>query len=87
MPLDEFKPPASHGTIPKTHEFEQETVLYTGSVAKVLNEGDYVEIKYYPHDDTLKASLADWYHDHGEGGSWLSEGNFILGNVSQSHYH
>lgn len=66
----------------RLHEFEQKTVLYTGNVAKVLNEGDYVEIKYYPHDDTLKAALADWYHNHGVGASWLSARNFILGNGS-----
>ena len=66
----------------RLHRFEQKTVLYTGNVAKVLSDGDYNGIKYYPHDETLKQALASWYHDHGVGAGWLSEENFLLGNGS-----
>lgn len=66
----------------RLHGFQQKTVLYTGNVSKVLCAGDYKDIKYYPHDETLKAALATWYHDHGVGTDWLTGDHFILGNGS-----
>lgn len=66
----------------RLHDFQQKTVLYTGNVPQVINEGDFNDIKYYPHDDTLKMALAKWYHEHGVGINWLTADNFILGNGS-----
>ncbi len=66
----------------RLHDFQQKTVLYTGNVPKVINEGDFNDIKYYPHDETLKMALAQWYHEHGVGIHWLTADNFILGNGS-----
>ncbi len=66
----------------RLHEFAQKTVLYTGNVAKVIDEGNYAEIKYYPHDDSLKEELAQWYHGHGVGEGWLTGDHFLLGNGS-----
>ncbi len=66
----------------RLHDFQQKTVLYTGNVPQVINEGDFNDIKYYPHDETLKMALAKWYHEHGVGIHWLTADNFILGNGS-----
>lgn len=66
----------------RLHDFQQKTVLYTGNVPEVIDEGDFNDIKYYPHDDTLKTALAKWYHEHGVGINWLTADNFILGNGS-----
>ena len=66
----------------RLHDFQQKTVLYTGNVPEVINEGDFNDIKYYPHDETLKMALAKWYHEHGVGINWLTSENFILGNGS-----
>ena len=66
----------------RLHDFQQKIVLYTGNVPEVIDEGDFNDIKYYPHDDTLKTALAKWYHEHGVGINWLTADNFILGNGS-----
>ncbi len=66
----------------RLHGFQQRTVLFTGNVSQVLNEGDYKGIKDYPHDDTLKEELAKWYHEHNVGRDWLTQDYFILGNGS-----
>lgn len=39
-------------------------------------------IKYYPHSEALKRTLADWYRRNGVGESWMTEKNFLLGNGS-----
>lgn len=39
-------------------------------------------IKYYPHSEALKRTLVDWYRRNGVGTTWLTEGNFLLGNGS-----
>ncbi|MBR3866608.1 MAG: aminotransferase class I/II-fold pyridoxal phosphate-dependent enzyme [Butyricicoccus sp.] len=66
----------------RLHQFEQKIVLQEGNYVTVINEGNYAEIKYYPHDETLKKELADWYHRNGVGEDWLRAENFILGNGS-----
>lgn len=66
----------------RLHQFEQRIVLQEGNYVTVLNEGSYAEIKYYPHDETLKEELANWYRRNGIGESWLTADNFILGNGS-----
>lgn len=63
----------------RLHQFQQKVVLQEGTV---LNEGNFAEIKYYPHDETLKEELASWYRDNGVGEGWLTAENFILGNGS-----
>ena len=63
----------------RLHQFQQKVVLQEGTV---LNEGNFAEIKYYPHDETLKEELADWYRHNGVGEGWLTAENFILGNGS-----
>lgn len=57
----------------RLHRFEQKTAF---------SAGDFGEIKYYPHDESLKEKLADWYRSNGIGGNWLTGENFILGNGS-----
>ena len=59
--------------IQRLHAFQQKTDIYNG---------DYAEIKYYPHGESLKHALADWYHRNHVGEGWLTEKNFILGNGS-----
>lgn len=66
----------------RLHQFEQKIVLREGNYVTVLNEGNYAEIKYYPHDETLKEELARWYRCNGIGEDWLGAENFILGNGS-----
>lgn len=66
----------------RLHQFEQKIVLQEGNYVTVINEGNYAEIKYYPHDETLKEELACWYHRNGIGEEWLRPENFILGNGS-----
>lgn len=66
----------------RLHQFEQKIVLQEGNYVTVLNEGNYAEIKYYPHDETLKEELARWYHRNGIGENWLTAENFLLGNGS-----
>jgi len=66
----------------RLHQFEQKIVLQEGNYVTVINEGNYAEIKYYPHDETLKQELARWYHRNGIGEDWLTAENFILGNGS-----
>jgi histidinol-phosphate aminotransferase len=62
------------------HNFQQKSVLLEGSTARVLNEGHYAEIKFYPHDDSIQDSLARWYRNRGM--DWLTGENFIMGNGS-----
>lgn len=57
----------------RLHQFEQRTIF---------REGNFAEIKYYPHDETLKEELARWYRCNGIGEGWLTGENFILGNGS-----
>lgn len=57
----------------RLHGFRQKTLL---------QEGNFAEIKYYPHDESLKEELARWYHRNGIGESWLCGDNFLLGNGS-----
>ena len=66
----------------RLHQFEQKITLQEGNYVTVINEGNYAEIKYYPHDETLKEELALWYHRNGIGQGWLTAENFILGNGS-----
>ena len=66
----------------RLHQFEQKIVLQEGNYVTVINEGNYAEIKYNPHDETLKKELACWYHRNGIGEEWLRPENFILGNGS-----
>lgn len=66
----------------RLHGFQQRRVLHTGKVAKVVSEGNYKEIKFYPRDEELKSALAEWYQRHGVGGGWLTGDHFILGNGS-----
>ena len=66
----------------RLHQFEQKIVLQEGNYVTVINEGNYAEIKYYPHDETLKEELARWYHRNGIGENWLRPENCILGNGS-----
>lgn len=66
----------------RLHQFEQKIVLQEGNYVTVINEGNYAEIKYYPHDETLKEELARWYHRNGIGEDWLRAENFVLGNGS-----
>ena len=66
----------------RLHQFEQKIVLQEGNYVTVINEGNYAEIKYYPHDETLKTELARWYHRNGIGEDWLTPDHFILGNGS-----
>ncbi len=49
---------------------------------QLSSRGNYEDIKYYPHSDTLKKSLAAWYHKNGVGVGWLTADHFILGNGS-----
>lgn len=64
------------------HNFQQKSVLYEGSQITVVNAGNYSEIKYYPHDDSIQDSLANWYKNRGVGKGWLTGENFIMGNGS-----
>lgn len=66
----------------RLHQFEQKITLQDGNYVTVINEGNYAEIKYYPHDETLKEELALWYHRNGIGNDWLTADNFVLGNGS-----
>ncbi|MBQ8586205.1 MAG: histidinol-phosphate aminotransferase family protein [Butyricicoccus sp.] len=66
----------------RLHQFEQKIVLQEGNYVTVINEGNYAEIKYYPHDETLKEELAGWYHRNGVGEDWMTAAHFILGNGS-----
>ena len=66
----------------RLHGFRQKTVLHEGSRKTVISEGNYSEIKYYPHDDSITASLSSWYRRHGVGEDWLTEDYFLLGNGS-----
>lgn len=66
----------------RLHQFQQKKVLYVGNCEQVLCEGNFNEIKYYPHDETLKDALADWYRKHGVGTGWLTGEHFICGNGS-----
>ena len=66
----------------RLHQFQQKKVLYVGNCEQVLCEGSFNEIKYYPHDETLKDALADWYRKHGVGTGWLTGEHFICGNGS-----
>lgn len=66
----------------RLHEFQQRVVLRDGNYVTVLSEGNYAEIKYYPHGDTLREELARWYRRNGVGEGWLTAEHFILGNGS-----
>lgn len=66
----------------RLHQFEQKITLQEGNYVTVINEGNYAEIKYYPHNDALKEELSQWYHRNGVGKNWLTADNFILGNGS-----
>ena len=66
----------------RLHQFEQKIILQEGNYVTTINEGNYAEIKYYPHDETLKEELALWYHRNGIGNGWLTADNFVLGNGS-----
>lgn len=46
------------------------------------NEGNYAVIKGYPHDDSVKDILVEWYHSKGVGNGWLTKDNLLLGNGS-----
>ena len=66
----------------RLHQFEQKITLSDGNYVTVINEGSYEEIKYYPHDETLKEELCQWYNRNGIGQGWLTAENFVLGNGS-----
>ena len=57
----------------RLHGFQQRTLQ---------QEGNFAEIKYYPHDETLKEELVRWYQSNGVGEDWLKPENFLLGNGS-----
>ena len=44
------------------------------------NPGKFLEIKSYPHDDSIKNELVEWYKNLGI--DFLTKDNFILGNGS-----
>lgn len=64
------------------HDFHQKSIFRIGSDVLTLNNGHYAEIKFYPHDDSIKDTLAKWYHSKGVGKDWLTGKNFIMGNGS-----
>ena len=66
----------------RLHGFRQKSVFHEGSRKTVISEGNYEEIKYYPHDDSIISSLVSWYKRHGLGTDWLTEDYFLLGNGS-----
>ncbi len=39
-------------------------------------------IKDYPHDDSVKGALADWFQRQRAGREWIRDGCFVLGNGS-----
>lgn len=57
----------------RLHAFEQKTDVH---------HGNYADIKFYPHSESLKDALADWYCKNGVGQGWLTGEHFILGNGS-----
>lgn len=66
-------------------DFRGETTLKGGLeelAGAAFSEGNYEEIKYYPHDDSIRETLAKWYISRGAGESRLTADNFLLGNGS-----
>ena len=61
------------GVFQRLYRFEQKTPA---------NAGNYAEIKFYPHDESLKEELARWYRANGVGEGWLTAEYFVLGNGS-----
>ena len=65
--------PLGNCVFQRLHEFSQRTDSF---------QGNYDEIKYYPHGSSLRDALADWYKLNGVGEGWIAGDNFILGNGS-----
>ena len=65
--------PLGNCVFQKLHEFSQRTDS---------SLGNYADIKYYPHGNSLRDALANWYKYNGVGQDWITADHFILGNGS-----
>lgn len=64
------------------HGYHQKTDSAGSAFDMLADGGNYDDIKFYPHDDSLKSLLVEWFIKHGTGEGWLSAENIVLGNGS-----
>ncbi len=74
--------PLTDSVFDTLHGYHQKPETAKDAAGNPADEGNYADIKFYPHDDSLKAELAEWFNRHGTCEGKLTADNFILGNGS-----